>query len=177
MAHELHLHRTTPNFSHQFPVSPEEWEEWVSKHERFKFQGDRLLMVYSTQLSDWVGVISVQPNGTASARAAAVLQSEDALKAWIELAEHFGAMISGDEGEVLYLPVYGAIYEEGKIGERGVVTVQNLVDAEVTLDLIQDEDIEQILVRSREQGASSSEAASSQSDDADDLKKWWEFWK
>lgn len=116
MAYEIHLGRFSGDLQ-KVPVSKQEWRNCAEKLAGLRFVEEGFpasIETYSEQYQDWIPVFWISDDGSGFMRASGFFQSDVSFERAIEIATLLQAFIYGDDGEIYFLPGYGAVIDDAE---------------------------------------------------------------
>lgn len=198
MAYKLLLERYNKDFSEEIPITLEEWKSVIESFNDFRLDEQNTIEAFYEEFNEWQPVFWFSLNSHISINARAVSPS------WynfaIKIAEHFKAIIIGEEGEIIYLPTYGGIYDDfdddfgiietwdlklEQIRENKIVFDENF---KINIGKITNKPPKRFFYHKEEKLSYvekeelmkifySSASKTEQNITPKSLKKWWQFWK
>ena len=103
--------RFTENLANEIPILEEEWLKCTKEIDNIRFDKySKSIQTYYKEDQTWMPIFWISENG-GSMRDSGFFQRLNFEKA-IDIAEYLKAYIYGDEGEIIYLPNFGVLFDE-----------------------------------------------------------------
>lgn len=119
MPAEVHLTRVD-NHLNELEITIEEWESCLAKIESLRMSenaagNQKSIECYCVALQDWIPVFWLDNKGCGFMKESGFFKFEESYAKAIEIAQHLKAIISGEEGVLLFKPNYRVLYDDCEI--------------------------------------------------------------
>lgn len=192
MPSEIHLIRYNKNLT-EIPISDKDWKTCEKQVGGLKLVNDEegqlnRVECYCKALNDWIPVFWIHSTGSGFMRESGFFKYEESYEKAIEIGVHFKAIIHADEGQILFEPNIGVLFDDCEPYEQPTITLDELSERKVYFQKDVKKAI-QDLIKEKEENLNNNPDSNFENQiplirkitnkrlRLEQEKKWWEFWK
>ncbi len=134
MASEIYLNRFNKEMG-EISISISDWKACENKINELKLVNDegRLDRVeyFCKAINDWIPIFWIDSKGNGFMRQSGFFRFEESFEKAIKVAKNLDAIIWGEDGQILYEPNYGVIYDDCEPYETPTITFDDFLDKKI----------------------------------------------